>query len=217
MRRFIRRPSPAMLGACLALLVALGGTSVAAVSQGRMGQRGYASAEGKRGHDPEDQEQRREQREGPEPLAARDRLLLGARFPSGRPVQQGPQGLEARQVQREPPVPPARRAAGRPCRHGRDCRTSLEGSRRADSPPASYFVTFTGANVIDKPVLATTSRLTGGLSFATATPCGGAPQGSHLLREQQQQYRACPNSGRCRVFDDTSFYVMVVPQGVGTN
>jgi hypothetical protein len=33
MRRLLRRPSPAMIVACLALLVALGGTSVAAVSQ----------------------------------------------------------------------------------------------------------------------------------------------------------------------------------------
>ncbi len=33
MRRFIHRPSPAMIVACIALLVALGGTSVAAVSQ----------------------------------------------------------------------------------------------------------------------------------------------------------------------------------------
>ena len=33
MRRFIHRPSPAMLVACLSLLVALGGTGVAAVSQ----------------------------------------------------------------------------------------------------------------------------------------------------------------------------------------
>ncbi len=33
MRTFLRRPSPAMIVACLALLVALGGTSVAAVSQ----------------------------------------------------------------------------------------------------------------------------------------------------------------------------------------
>ena len=33
MRNLVRRPSPAMIVACLALLVALGGTSVAAVSQ----------------------------------------------------------------------------------------------------------------------------------------------------------------------------------------
>jgi hypothetical protein len=33
MRKLFRRPSPAMMVACLALLVALGGTSVAAVSQ----------------------------------------------------------------------------------------------------------------------------------------------------------------------------------------
>jgi hypothetical protein len=33
MRKLVRRPSPAMVVACLALLVALGGTSVAAVSQ----------------------------------------------------------------------------------------------------------------------------------------------------------------------------------------
>lgn len=33
MRRFVPRPSPAMIVACVALLVALGGTSVAAVSQ----------------------------------------------------------------------------------------------------------------------------------------------------------------------------------------
>ncbi len=33
MRKLLRRPSPAMVVACLALLVALGGTSVAAVTQ----------------------------------------------------------------------------------------------------------------------------------------------------------------------------------------
>ena len=33
MRRYIRRPSAALVVACIALLVALGGTSVAAVSQ----------------------------------------------------------------------------------------------------------------------------------------------------------------------------------------
>jgi hypothetical protein len=33
MRKLVRRPSPAMIVACLALLVALGGTSVAAVNQ----------------------------------------------------------------------------------------------------------------------------------------------------------------------------------------
>jgi hypothetical protein len=33
MRKLVRRPSPAMIVACIALLVALGGTSVAAVSQ----------------------------------------------------------------------------------------------------------------------------------------------------------------------------------------
>ena len=33
MRKLLRRPSPAMVIACLALLVALGGTSVAAVTQ----------------------------------------------------------------------------------------------------------------------------------------------------------------------------------------
>jgi hypothetical protein len=33
MRKLLRRPSPAMIVACIALLVALGGTSVAAVSQ----------------------------------------------------------------------------------------------------------------------------------------------------------------------------------------
>ena len=33
MRKLLRRPSPAMVVACLALLVALGGTSVAAVNQ----------------------------------------------------------------------------------------------------------------------------------------------------------------------------------------
>ena len=33
MRKLLRRPSPAMIVACIALLVALGGTSVAAVNQ----------------------------------------------------------------------------------------------------------------------------------------------------------------------------------------
>ena len=49
MRKVLRRPSPAMVVACLALLVALGGTSVAAVSQVARNSVGTGSDPGQRG------------------------------------------------------------------------------------------------------------------------------------------------------------------------
>ena len=64
MRKLLRRPSPAMIVACLALLVALGGTSVAAVSQLARNSVGHAAAQGQRRDEPEDPEQRGQLGEG---------------------------------------------------------------------------------------------------------------------------------------------------------
>ena len=62
MRKLLRWPSPAMVVACLALLVALGGTGMAAATQLAREQCRHAAAEGRRGIEPEDQEQRRQLR-----------------------------------------------------------------------------------------------------------------------------------------------------------
>ena len=60
--RFLRkhRPSPAMVVASISLLVALGGTSVAAVNQLRGEQRRHVAAQEQRRDDAEGQEQRRQ-------------------------------------------------------------------------------------------------------------------------------------------------------------
>ena len=88
MRKLLRRPSPAMVVACLALLVALGGTSIAAVNQLAEKQRRARPAPVRRGDESEDQRQRRQLGEGCESLAAA--LGLRAGPASGR--ADGPAG-----------------------------------------------------------------------------------------------------------------------------
>lgn len=68
-------------------------------------------------------------------------------------------------------------------------------------------MTFTGANVIDKPVLVSASRLSGTIPPASieATPCGGAPQGLTCSQSDTA------NTVLVNASADTAFYVMVVP------
>ena len=68
-------------------------------------------------------------------------------------------------------------------------------------------MTFTGANVIDKPVLVCASRLSGTIPPASieATPCGGAPQGLTCSQSDTA------NTVLVNASADTAFYVMVVP------
>jgi hypothetical protein len=74
-----------------------------------------------------------------------------------------------------------------------------------------YFVTFTGANVLDKPVLATGSRLSGGTNYTTASPCGGAPQGVNCTLSNNTNTVLVNGLDTTGAFADTAFYVMVVP------
>ena len=96
LRRFLRdhRPSPAMVVASIALLVALGGTSIAAVGNVPLFSVGTPQLKSERGH----------LGEGEEPNAARSRLQAGpaseaapgAQAVGGRPVgPQGPAGVAA--------------------------------------------------------------------------------------------------------------------------
>ena len=106
MRKLLRRPSPAMVVACLALLVALGGTGMAAATQLARNSVGTPQLKDGAVSNAEDQEQRRELREGRSAVAA-------------------PLGLRARPAARRAGRPagsrrPSRcRRCCRPCRPGR--------------------------------------------------------------------------------------------------
>ena len=103
MRRLVRhRPSPAMVVACLALGIALTGTSVAAVTALAPNSVGTRADQGERRHGGEDQERERDRRQdraerghrsqGAEPLAHRGGLRRRRRCrraPPGRPAPPG--------------------------------------------------------------------------------------------------------------------------------
>ena len=91
MRKLLRRPSPAMVVACLALLVALGGTSVAAVSQLARNSVGTAQLHSAQS-DAEDPERRREQREGRDARSLLRVDFAPGQLPAGPTGPQGPAG-----------------------------------------------------------------------------------------------------------------------------
>jgi hypothetical protein len=72
-------------------------------------------------------------------------------------------------------------------------------------------VTFTGATVIDKPILATSSRVTSSYHYATASACGGAPQGVNCAVNNNTNTVLVNTLDGTETLADASFYVMVVP------
>jgi hypothetical protein len=197
-----------MAVACLALLVALGGTSVAAVSQllprnsvGTAQLRDNAVARVKI----------RNNAVNSSKIANRSLLAIDfarGQIPAGPTGPAGPAG-PAGAAGPQGPVGP----------QGRWAHVSGAGTILAQSGVATvsrfssgvYFVTFTGANVIDKPVLATASRVSGGVRFATASPCGGAPQGLTCVTSNNNNTVLVNTLDTTGAFSDSSFYVMVVP------
>ena len=210
MLRSIRRPSPALVVACLALLVALGGTGVAAVSQvarnsvGTPQLKDNAVTTAKLRNNAVNSEK------------VRNRSLLAIDFARGQ-IPQGPAGPAG-------PTGPAGPAggagpAGPAGPQGRWAYVSSTGSVLAQSGGITvnrsaagvYFVTFTGATVNDKPVLATGSRVGSSTDYVTASACGGAPLGLTCALSNNANTVLVNGLDAAGAFDDTAFYVMVVP------
>ena len=210
MRRFIRRPSAAMVVACSALLVALGGTSVAAVSQfvprnsvGTVQLKDNAVATAKL---------RNNSITSPK---VRNRSLLAVDFAVGQiPVgPAGPTGAAG-------PAGPAG-AQGPAGPQGRWAHVLETGAIASQSGGVTvihgglgfWFVTFSGATVIDKPVLVSASRLSGTFppDSIEATPCGGPPQGVACAQSNNANTVIVNAADHAGASDDTAFYVMVVP------
>jgi hypothetical protein len=200
-RRF-KRPSPAMVVACLALLVALTGTSVAAVSQ--LPRASVGTPQLKRNAVTA-------QKINPNAIRSGHVLngsLLSEDFKPGQ-IPAGPQG---------PQGPPG--AQGVPGPQERWAQVSSTGSIIAQSggitasrvSAGSYSVTFPGANVLDKPILATASRTSNvaSLRYALASACGGPPQGVNCGVNNNAN-SVLVNTRDAGVTADSSFYVMVVP------
>jgi hypothetical protein len=201
MLRSIGRPSPALVVACIALLVALTGTGVAAISQ--LPRASVGTAQLKRNAVTSQKINPNSVRTG----HVLNGSLLSEDFKAGQ-IPAGPQGQQGAAGPQGPAGP-----------QGRWAYVSGTGAILAQSGgiavnhagPGTYFVTFSGANILDKPVLATASRVSGAVRFTTATPCGGAPQGVACSANNDTNTVLVNGLDAAAAFSDTAFYVMVVP------
>jgi len=207
--RFVRRPSGAMVVACVALLVALGGTGVAAVSQVARDSVGTPQLKANAVTTP------KIRNNAVTSEKVRNRSLLAVDFGRGQ-IPQGPQGEQG------PAGPQGTAGAAGPQGlagpQGRWAHVLETGAIVAQSGGISvihggtgwWLVTFPGATVLDKPVLVSASRLSNTLppNSIEATPCGGAPQGVLCGNTNQVLVNAADHTGAS---DDTAFFVMVVP------
>lgn len=202
MRHRIRRPSPALVIACIALFVALTGTSIAAISQ--LPRASVGTPQLKRNAVTA-------QKVNPNAIRTGHVLngtLLSEDFKAGQ-IPAGPQGAQG-------PAGPA----GPSGPQGRWAHVSGTGTIIAQSGgvtviaggTGTYFVSFTGATIVDKPVLATASR-TSSLTYhyVTATPCGGAPQGVACTQSNNTNTVLVNTLTEAGALSNESFYVMVVP------
>lgn len=216
-----------MIVACLALLVALGGTSVAAVQQLGRNTVGTAQLRNNAVTTPKIRNiavtaakirdnavvRRKIANNAVTSAQVANGSLLATDFATGQ-IPEGPAG----------PAGPAGAAgpAGPAGPQGRWVHVAGNGSILAQSGGASvtrtsagvYFVTFTGATVIDKPILATASRVSANYHAVTATACGGAPQGVVCATNNNTNTVLVNTLSPTLVsadLQDSSFYLMVVP------
>lgn len=199
-----------MVVACLSLLVALGGTSVAAVSQVARDSVGTPQLKANAVTTP------KLKNNAVTSEKVKNRSLLAVDFAGGQ-IPVGPTGPAG------PAGPTGAAGAAGPIGpagpQGRWAHVLGTGAIAAQSGGITvsrfavgvYFVTFTGANVIDKPVLASSSRLSLSTNYVTATPCGGAPQGVTCALSNNSNTVLVNGLDAAGAFSDTAFYVMVVP------
>jgi hypothetical protein len=191
-----------MVLACIALLVALSGTSIAAINQ--LPRASVGTPQLKRNAVTAAKINPNAVRTG----HVLNGTLLAEDFRAGQ-IPAGPQGPAGPAGPTGPAGPQGRWA------HVSPTGTILAqsgGVTVAKSGVGIYFVSFTGANVIDKPVLATASRVsTIGQHFATATPCGGPPQGVVCVASNNANTVIVNTILGTGAIDDSAFYVMVVP------
>ena len=202
MRHRVRRPSPAIVISCLALLVALSGTSVAAISQIPRGSVGTLQL--KRNAVTSAKINPNAVRTG----HVLNGSLLSEDFKAGQ-IPAGPQGPAG-----------AAGATGPAGPQGRWAHVSGTGTILAQSGGTTvnttgtgvYFVSFTGATIIDKPVLATASRTSSSVyHYVTASPCGGPPQGVACATNNNTNTVLVNTLTEAGTLSNASFYVMVVP------
>jgi hypothetical protein len=190
MKRRLRLPSPAMIVACIALLIALGGTSYAAItlptnSVGTKQLKKNAVISTK----------------------VKDRSLLAKDFKAGQ-LPRGAKGDKGDKGDTGTPGSADIRWAN----------ISGDGTILAQSGGITvihggvgfYFVTYP-VLVVSKPIQATLSRVVGGFTGeVTATPCGGAPQGVTCGQSDNQSTVLVDTLNSAGTLTDHSFYVSVV-------
>jgi hypothetical protein len=192
MRLFVRRPSPAMIVASLALLVAAAGTGYAAValpanSVGTAQLRNNAITSAK----------------------VRNGSLVRADFKSGQ-LLRGPAGAQGPAGPQGAPGPAARWALVRP--DGSVVGQSGGVTLTAKPGPGLYVLDF-GSSVAGKLVLAASARA-GDPEFrgtVSAAPCGGTPEGGACpIGNDTNHVQVVTNDAGEKTREDHAFYVAVV-------
>jgi hypothetical protein len=193
MSRFRRyEPTPSMMVACLALLVALGGTSYAATaisrnSVGTLQLKNNAVVSSK----------------------VKDFSLLKKDFKPGQ-LPAGPQGPQGPQGPAGPAGPSARWALVRA--DGTILAQSGGITPTAKPSTGAYILDF-GSSVADKLILASSANagFTGDRGTVSAGPCGGTPEGSTCPSGNDTNHvRVITRKAGDNTAEDVPFYVAVI-------
>jgi hypothetical protein len=189
------RPSPAMVVACIALAVALGGTSVAAIQALPKNSVGT----------------RHLKKNAVTSLKVKNRSLLARDFKAGQ-LPRGPKGDKGDQGNQGNPGPPG-------AANVRWANIRGDGSIAAQSGGITVFHNSVGvwfvrfpASVWGKPILATISRLdgTGITGEVSASACGGLPEGVVCGTSNDQNTVLVNIASSSGVSASRSFYLAVV-------
>ena len=184
------RPSPAMVVACIALTVALGGTSYAAIKlpKNSVGPKQL-------------------RKNAVTSLKVKDRSLLAKDFRSGQ-LPSGPKGDKG---DKGDPGPSG--SANVRWAHVRASGSVLAqsgGITVLHNSVSVYYVKF-AASVCSKPILATMTRRDSGITGeVAATPCGGDPQGITCGQINDQNTILVNVRDSSGVSTDRAFFVAVV-------
>jgi hypothetical protein len=207
-QRLLRRPSPALIVAMLALFASAAGTAAAQkafITGGDIVNSSLTGADIKnRSLTPKDF---KGSVRGPRGL----RGLRGLRGAQGNPGAQGAPGAQGPQGPQglQGPAGPGARFAH--VDSNANVLAQSGGVTVINGGQGTRFVTFPGANVLNKPVIATLSRVDGALrGEIEASPCGGPPQGTVCLESNNANTVLVITSSSAGASSNRAFYLTVI-------
>jgi hypothetical protein len=179
------RPTPSMVVACIALMVALGGTGYAATV---LPKNSVGTAQ------------------------VKNNSLLRQDFRAGQ-LQPGPRGLAGPAGPQGPPGPPGPTARWAIVRADGTIAAQSGGIALAGKPSAGAYMLNFGAPITGKLILASSANAgdLGDRGTVSAGPCGGTPDGSNCpIANDANHVRVITRKEGDSVAEDHPFYVTVI-------